>query len=263
LRHPRRYVAIVQENKRELHKVSAYRHGDSLDDPSPVPIADDLRREPFTRPCVAHTSQTGEDIVVPVQSIIGRVSATIALLFSVLAIAGCGGAVPAPKAFVAYHSADGRFSCDYPKGWEVEKGAGKPDAPYSYAKFTMGNAEIRVDADFAGSLFGDMAKAAGAMSGDPEAPAARVHPLGERHMKEEFSNYQEKEAKAFKSKGLGEGRRSIFTADQTLGGKTYGYRATLLSGDRRITVICTCPAGNWKALKPAFEKVIDSLRLSG
>jgi hypothetical protein len=178
-------------------------------------------------------------------------------------ISGCGGVVPAPKSFVAYHSPDGKFSCDYPKGWAAEVGAGKPDAPYSYAKFTMGNAEIRVDADFAGSLFGDMAKASGAMSGDDEAPSARVHPLGVRHMKEEFNNYKEKEAKAFRSKGMGEGRRSVFTADQMLGGKTYGYRATLLSGDRRITVLCTCPATNWNALKPAFERVIDSLRLGG
>jgi hypothetical protein len=198
-----------------------------------------------------------------VQSFVVRLSAIVGMYLGPIAISGCGGAVPAPKAFVAYHSPDGRFSCDYPKGWEAEVGAGKQDAPYSYAKFTMGNAEIHVGADFAGSLFGDIAKASGAMSADAEAPAARVHPLGVRQMKKDFSNYQEKEAKAFVSKAIGEGRRSFFTADQTLGGKTYGYRATLLSGDRRITVLCTCPAANWNALKPAFEKVINSLRLGG
>ena len=106
----------------------------------------------------------------------------------------------------------------------------------------LGNAEIRVDADFAGSLFGDIAKAgAGTLGGDAEAPVAKVHPLGIRHMKDEFSNYQEREAKSFQSKGFGEGGRSIFIADQALGGKTYGYRATLLSGDRRITVITHVP----------------------
>jgi len=198
------------------------------------------------------------------ESILGRPTSVVCVLFGLLGVAGCGGAVPAPTAFVPYDSPDGRFSCDYPKGWEVQIGAGKPDAPYSFAKFTKGNAEIRVDADFAGSLFGDMARASGAMAGaDAEAPVAKVHPMGVKHMKDEYTNYEEREAKAFKSKGMNEGRRSIFIADQTLGGKTYGYRATLLTGDRRITVVCSCPATNWKALKPAFEKVIESLRMGG
>lgn len=82
-------------------------------------------------------------------------------------------------------------------------------------------------------------------------------------MKEEFANYNEREPKTFQSKGIGEGRRSTFIADQSLGGKVYGYRATLLSNDRRITVVCTCPATNWQALKPAFETVITSLRQGG
>ena len=204
-----------------------------------------------------------EGISVPEQRVFVRLVASVCTVAGVLGISGCGGAVPAPKAFVVYHSPDGRFSCDYPKGWEAEVGAGKSDAPYSYAKFTMGNAEILVDADFAGSLFGDIAKASGSMAGETEAPVARVHPMGVRHMKEEFNNYQEREAKAFRSKGFGEGRRSVFSADQSLGGKTYGYRATMLSGDRRVTVLCTWPSSNWNDLMPAFEKVINSLRLGG
>ena len=179
------------------------------------------------------------------------------------ALTGCGGTVPAPTAFVQYNSPDGRFSCDYPKGWEAA-GGGKPDKPISWAKFTAGNAEIRVDADFAGSLFGDIAKAGSAMSGDDEPPAAKVHPMGVRHMKDEFGeSYQEREAKPFKSKGFGEGRKSIFIANGSFGSKTYGYRATLLSGERRMTIITMCPAANWQALKPAFDTVIASLRQGG
>ena len=180
-----------------------------------------------------------------------------------LAASGCGGSVPAPKTFTAYQSPSGRFACDYPQGWQVE-GAGKPDSPNSWAKFTQGHAEIRVEADLAGSLFGDMAKSSGGMlGGDDEPPVAKIHPMGERHMKEEFSNHTEREPKPFQSKGIGEGRRSTFIADQTLGGKVYGYRATLLANDRRVTVVCTCPATNWQVLKPAFEKVIVSLRQGG
>ena len=190
-------------------------------------------------------------------------TASIGLILSLLAISGCGAAVPAPKAFVAYHSPSGRFSCDYPKGWQAD-GAGKPESPNAWAKFTMGHAEIRVEADLAGSLFGDMAKSSGSTFGvEEEPPVARIHPMGERQMKEDFTNYTEREPKPFQSKGIGEGRRSTFIADQTLGGKVYGYRATLLAHDRRITVVCTCPATNWKTLKPAFETVVASVRQGG
>jgi hypothetical protein len=171
--------------------------------------------------------------------------------------------VSAPKEFVTYHSTDGRFDCDCPKGWDTD-GGGKPDSPNCWAKLSKGNAEVKIDADFAGSLFGDMAKAgAGAQGTDDASPAARVHPLYQRHMKDEYPNYQEREAVTFQSKGLGEGARSIFIADGSLGGKLYGYRATLLAGDRRVTVICTCPATNWKELKPAFERITASLRRPG
>jgi hypothetical protein len=197
------------------------------------------------------------------RSFFARSIATVCILSVLGGLAGCSGSVPAPKEFVTYNSTDGRFSCDYPKDWEAA-GGGKADKPISWAKFTAGNAEIRVDTDFAGSLYGDMAKAGSAMSGDEEAPAAKVHPLGARSMKQEFGEkYEEREAKPFQSKGFGEGRKSVFIAPGSLGSKIYGYRATLLSGDRRITIIATCNATNWQALKPAFDTVIASLRHGG
>jgi hypothetical protein len=178
------------------------------------------------------------------------------------ATAGCGGAVPAPTAYATWLDKGGKFVCDYPKGWEAD-GGGKPDSPNSWAKFTAGAAEIKVDSDIAGSLLGDMAGAGrGGFGQNEEPPVARIHPMGIRSMKENYAKYEEREPKPFQTKGLGEGRRSTFTAEQTLGGKVYGYRATLLGGDRRITVVCSCPATNWQTLKPAFEKVVNSLRTS-
>jgi hypothetical protein len=191
----------------------------------------------------------------------GRPAAACLLAGLLLAaLPGCGGTVPAPTDFATYTDTGGKFVCDYPKGWEAS-GGGKPDSPMSSAKFVSGAAEIRVEADFGGSLYGDMAKASGGTFGQPEAepPVAKVHPMGVRHMKEEYSTYEEREPKPFQSKGFGEGRRSTFIASGGLGGKVYGYRATLLSGDRRITIICTCPATNWQTLKPAFERVITSV----
>jgi hypothetical protein len=184
-------------------------------------------------------------------------------LIGLLSCAGCGETVAAPKSYVAYTSKDSRFACDYPQGWKAD-GGGNTD--YSWAKFTKENAEIRIDADIAGSLMGDIAKSGQGMFGvdasGENAPVAHVHELGLRRMKEDYSNYKEQEPKAVNA-GLGDGRRSSFTADQTFGGKLLGYRATFLGGDRRINVVCRCPASNWKTLKPAFEKVIDSVRSGG
>jgi hypothetical protein len=133
---------------------------------------------------------------------------------------------------------------------------------------TKGGVEIRIDADIAGSLFGDIAKSTSATFGGPpdesseNAPLAQVHEHGLKRMKDDYTNYQERDPKVIKA-GVGVGRRSTFIADQTLGGKLYGYRATFLGNDRRLTVLCTCPATNWQALKPAFEKVIASVRQGG
>ena len=190
----------------------------------------------------------------------GRYLLAAGVAVALLSAAGCGGNVPAPTAYVPCLDPGGQFACDVPKGWEVEAG-GRPDSPSSFAKITQGNAKISVITDLGGSLIGDMAKASGNMlGGEAQHPSFKVHEMGLRRMKQEYTNYQEREPIPVKSTGLGEGRRSTFIADGGLGGKIYGYRATFLGGDRRIEVICTCPATNWKALKPAFEKVILSLR---
>lgn len=64
---------------------------------------------------------------------------------------------------------------------------------------------------------------------------------------------------------LGEGRCSEWSGDAGVwgGGKMHGYRATLLSGERRVTIVCRCPESNWKILQPAFDKVLGSLAPGG
>lgn len=187
-----------------------------------------------------------------------RSSVRLFVLATAVGLAGCSQAVPAPKSYKDFSAKDGTFSCSAPADWDVEGGDGTR-TEYSMTKFTKGAAEIRVEADLAGSLHADMAKAAGDRFGDSEPPVARVHPMKIRSLEEEFTNYKEREAKAFQSKGLGEGRKAIFIADGGMVGKIYGYHATLLTGDKRLTILCTCPATNWKVLRPAFDKVLASV----
>lgn len=168
-----------------------------------------------------------------------------------LALAGCAQEVPAPKQFKEYSSAE--FKCEYPADWETEGGGGTR-SEYSMVKFTKGSAEIRAESDVAGSLMVEGARDDG--HGEPRV--AKTHRLKTDRMDEEFTNYKEREPKPFQSKGLGEGRKAIFVADGGMGGKIYGYHATLLTNDKRLTIICQCPATNWKTLKPAFNRVIES-----
>lgn len=182
----------------------------------------------------------------------------VRIMAGCLLAAGCSEPVSAPKEYKDFSSKDGVFSCKYPAGWEVEGGGGTR-SEYSMTKFTKGEAEIRIESDLAGSLFADIARAADAPFGSTETPVARVHEMKKKAMSDEFNDYTEREAKSFKSQALGEGRKAIFIAKGSLGGKIYGYRATLLTHDKRLTVVCQCPATNWKTLRPAFDKVIASI----
>ena len=40
------------------------------------------------------------------------------------------------------------------------------------------------------------------------------------------------------------------------GGAIRGYRATALTHDKRVRIVCQCPEAEWQALKPAFDKVM-------
>lgn len=169
------------------------------------------------------------------------------------ALAGCSQPVPAPKEFKEYHAPDGTFQCEYPAGWVTEGGGGSR-TDYSMVKFNKGDAEIRVEADLAGSLFADI----GRNDGDAEPPVAKVHKLKIKRLDDQFTNYKEREAKPFSSKALGEGRKAVFVADGGIVGRIFGYHATLLTNDKRITIICQCSATDWKVLRPAFDRVIAS-----
>lgn len=180
-----------------------------------------------------------------------------------LFLVGCNGPASAPTSFASYKSKEGAFKCDYPQGWEL-KGGGKGN--FQYMRAQSGSATIRVETDVAGSLIGDIVKSTnqigGGNSGEPEdkelAPVAKVHQLYKRQMEDNYGSYQEQPAEVLTT-GLGDSRRSEFTAAGSFGGKIHGYRVTALTRDLRVGAICECADSDWNTLKPAFEKVITSL----
>ena len=92
------------------------------------------------------------------------------------------------------------------------------------------------------------------------APVHRAHELYKRTASEEYSDYKEGKPALFKGSQLGEGRIAAFTASGGfLGGKIRGYRVTLLTNNRRISVLCECPSGDFAKMKPTFLAVCRSI----
>jgi hypothetical protein len=164
-------------------------------------------------------------------------------------------------ASVDFSPKDSAFRMRYPKGWEHETGS-RPDNTYSWGKFTSGSATIDVYADIQGSLMsGSDSNREPQPEGSEFAPVHRAHELYKKTASESFNDYSESDPAVFKGSKLGEGRIAQFTA--TEGGlfksKVRGLRVTLLTNDRRITILCHCPDKEFAKHKPMFLAVCRSL----
>ncbi|HEX5323475.1 MAG TPA: hypothetical protein VFW40_06795 [Capsulimonadaceae bacterium] len=174
--------------------------------------------------------------------------------------------IPAPASYAKYTAMDNSFTCDQPQGWVTQSGAS--GGINSGVLFQRNSAKIDITTDLAGSLMGDITKAQNAqlgdmapgMTGDLKSPVEKLHEQGAAGMKEKLSNYQELPYKKFDS-GTGEACSSEYTGNGgLLVGKVHGYRVTMLSSERRVTIICQCPESSWEALKPTFRRVILSFQ---
>ena len=161
-------------------------------------------------------------------------------------------------ASVQFTPKDGAFKVRHPSGWPPETGS-RPDNTYSWARFTKGSAKIQVFADIAGSLMAGSNQAQHE-EGSELAPVHRAHELYQKTAAKEYSDYKESAPGLFKGSALGEGRVASFSASGggLFGGKIRGLRVTLLSNDRRISILCEAPEGEFEALKPTFLAVCRS-----
>lgn len=111
-------------------------------------------------------------------------------------------------------------------------------------------------------MVGDIAKSHNQMMGadqppDELAPAMIVHEMEKDGFAEKMTDYQEGPATLLRPK-LGEAAKAEFTASSSFGSPLHGYRATILTNNYRYRVVCECAESDWKTLKPAFDRVIDS-----
>lgn len=186
---------------------------------------------------------------------------------------------------------DKAFACDYPGGWKVT--SGQPQGIASFAYFKKGAAEISIDANLQGSLMADMMRSeqimaenagadfaggggggaipgmeqipggAGLGASDRRPPVERLHEAGKESFAEDKENYEEQGPAPLQSH-LGDGRLSTFSYKAGgWSGKMKGYRATILASDKLFSVVCECPERDFNTIKPAFDRVLQSLKPGG
>ncbi|MDX1934159.1 MAG: hypothetical protein SFU56_16280 [Capsulimonadales bacterium] len=192
-------------------------------------------------------------------------------------LAGCGGPepIPAPKAFQDFVSPDRTFAGKGPDGWKKSE-AGVQGGMQSSVVFEQGTAQVSLTADLQGSLMADIGRANNAQVENvagmlPEGMQAslpktipvidKLHLAAKNSLAKKYQNYEEKPSQMLRC-GMGEGRVSEFTAEKADGifkYKVHGYRATVLSGERRLVGVLRCAETDWASLSPGFGQILSSL----
>ena len=179
--------------------------------------------------------------------------------------------VPAPVAYTDYKAPDGGFEVAEPVGWPAS--ATSSMATDSGIRFVKGPCKILVSSDLGGSLMADIAQSQNAQQENiasqaglaapptPVPPVEKLHAAGKQNMTADYPGYLEQPMQQFACPA-GAARVSEFTSDD--GGSApidhlHGYRATILSNQRRITVVEVCPEQNWDLLQKPFQHVLESV----
>jgi hypothetical protein len=187
------------------------------------------------------------------------VGASVALAVKLLGTGGGGQPAPAPSTFATYNVKDGAFQITYPEGWDKEAAGA---SGHAWAKFTGGDASIKIKESTLGSLIGGGDSGGGHDRGqeDKYFGAQSLHETKKAFYAEEMSGYTEESGEGFTTK-FGLAWRTPFTFATTFGGKFRGIRATYLGAVKQVDVICICPARDWETLRPVFIKCLDSVSL--
>ena len=160
------------------------------------------------------------------------------------------------------------YTCKVPSNWEDVNHL-KADVS-GLGRFSSERGEIVIDTDMIGSLMADMSRAvSAASSGVPMPPGLNLpapkpviedaHDMDKKKGETEFKNYHEDEGRTWTGP-FGEERFSEFTGEKgMIAGDMHGYRATMLTRDKRVTIWCWCPESDWTTLKSVFGDVINSV----
>lgn len=161
--------------------------------------------------------------------------------------------VPLPASYTEHATGDGTFKCEAPEGWNIET-TPSANGVAGGSTFSSGTAKIKLKTDLSGSVMGDLIK-------DPKKSTLQIlHEMGAEKMKGDFGDYEEMPSTMYQG-GFGETWFCEFTGTGGFReGKIHGYRATMMGGEKRIRIIATCRESDWETLKPAFDRVLNSMK---
>jgi hypothetical protein len=175
-----------------------------------------------------------------------------------------------PEKYVAIPVGLGPLAGEKPEGWNSVTGGGANGIPI-YVRINHDDISIDIRETEGSSAKGKMKKAI--MSGQElnqiggpsigrlgEAPGIdSTHGYHLDVVMKNFSNYRENAAQPIET-GFGMGLISDFTAEEGLfHSRVKGCRASLVARDHQYNIVCKCPAAQFKAVKPVFEKIVASL----
>jgi hypothetical protein len=99
-----------------------------------------------------------------------------------------------------------------------------------------------------------------AMAKEVSKPAVeKVHLADATAFEKKYEDFKDKAMQNLQTP-LGDGRFTEWTGKNDEGVEMHGYRATILGSQRAFSFNTRCPESDWKNLKPAFEKVILSVK---
>ena len=173
---------------------------------------------------------------------------------------GGGGGIEAPTGWSSYRNPAEKFSCEYPTNWTKDGSTSIGGGGLAWARFESGDAKINLRESPAGGPLSDIAGATADPNEQDESqtPVAKLHEYHKDRIAEDYNDYQEHSVTTVKS-GMGDARRSEFTATSGFRSKIRGYRATYINPRAQMNVMCECPEEDWEKCRPIFERVIASV----
>lgn len=228
-------------------------------------------------PMLGHAPSSSQNSPARTALFLG-VGVAIVLILYTIAHANKGYHVAAPTVFVPHMAADKSFVCQAPQGWTSED-VGVEGGQASRTIISQGDAVITLRSNASASTMADVMNATNAQQqqaredlqnlpgGPPPGMAAppppipaveQLHTANRDSLAAKYQDFSELPTHPFQGR-LGDSRLSEWTGIGDSGNKMHGYRVTMLTKDKMITLVCRCRETDWKTLQPAFVQIVHSV----